>query len=110
MKSIVILIAFVVASTTIFASGGNENPKTESSSTFELSGYIIDEISGEALVGVAVRIGSQTTYTDFEGQFKIENLSLAQVTLKTSYVAYEDKEMEINPDSKSELRIALKEK
>ncbi len=110
MKNIIIVIVLVVLSTTIFATEGKESPKAENTSTFSISGTVVDAGTGEALVGVAVKIGSKTAYTDFEGQFKLANISENQTAIETSYVAYEDKKLELNPKNASEIKIALKEK
>lgn len=58
-----------------------------------LSGNVIDEVSGESLVGVEVKIeGSDVkTYTDFDGHFVINNLKAGQGKFVASYTSYKEK-------------------
>jgi hypothetical protein len=55
-----------------------------------ISGKVIDLTSGEALVGVEVSIEGSTTkvHTDFDGNFKIENLQPGAYNLIASYISY----------------------
>lgn len=55
-----------------------------------ISGKVIDLTSGEALAGVEVAIEGSTTkvHTDFDGNFKIENLQPGAYNLIASYISY----------------------
>jgi hypothetical protein len=58
--------------------------------TVSISGKVIDLTSGEALAGVEVSIEGSTTkvHTDFDGNFKIENLQPGAYNLIASYISY----------------------
>lgn len=58
--------------------------------TVSISGKVIDLTSGEALAGVEVTIEGSTTkvHTDFDGNFKIENLQPGAYNLIASYISY----------------------
>ena len=108
MKKIIILIGLVIFTLSISANGENDG-KTKKAST-ELKGQVIDSKSGEALVGVAVKFNNDTYYTDFEGEFKIENIVPGQYTLETSYVAYQNKQINVSfTENNESLQILLTE-
>ncbi len=63
--------------------------RTAESAAISFRGNIIDEVSGEAWVGVEVKVDGTDvkTYTDFDGHFVIDNLKAGQyklVTLRTT--------------------------
>lgn len=55
-----------------------------------LSGKIVDKLSGEELVGVAVRLNNTDAicYTDFEGVFKFNNIQPGQYKLNVEMISY----------------------
>lgn len=75
-----------------------------------LSGNVIDEVSGESLVGVEVKIeGSDVkTYTDFDGHFVINNIKAGQGKFVASYTSYNKNEKSFNFNSKTnQVKIEL---
>ena len=69
----------------------NKSTETVSAnSTVSISGKVIDFTSGEALAGVEVAIegSSKKVHTDFDGNFKIENLKPGSYNLIASYISY----------------------
>jgi hypothetical protein len=115
MKKLIIAVLVAFASTSAFAekietkTDAKAETKVESA-VLSLSGNIIDEVSGEALVGVEVKIeGSDVkTYTDFDGHFVINNMKAGQCKLVASYTSYSKKEKLFNIDSKSnQVKIEL---
>ena len=115
MKKVIFAILIALVSTTSFA--GKSDTKSEikaetktEAAMVSLSGNVIDEISGEALVGVEIKVeGSDTkTYTDFDGHFVISNLKAGQCKLVTSYTSYNKNEKTLLVNSKTnQVKIEL---
>jgi len=80
----------------------SKSKDTDTQATFLLSGSIVDENSGEALVGVEVKIAGtdKKTYTDFDGNFEFESIKPGQYELVTTYISYEQKAQQLEIDSK----------
>ncbi|NOU61557.1 carboxypeptidase-like regulatory domain-containing protein [Marinifilum caeruleilacunae] len=80
--------------------------------TTSLSGVVLDNETGEALVGVAIRFegSNETVYTDFDGNFKIENVVPGKYNVLSSYISYTDNKMkEVNVSGKNNVvRLVLK--
>lgn len=104
MKNIVLTFAIVLFSLSLIASEGSENKMV--STTF--AGTVIDNESGEALVGVAVKLNNQTVFTDFDGNFSFENVVPGTYEIETSYVSYQDNKMNIKIEQEQEVKIKLK--
>jgi len=97
MKKSLLTLSFLIAVVFVFAGNTgnpeNKNKSTETSSsnsTVSITGKVIDFTSGEALAGVEVAIeGSEKkVHTDFDGNFKIENLKPGSYNLIASYISY----------------------
>jgi len=77
-----------------------------------LSGIVLDNETGEALVGVAIRFegSKETVYTDFDGNFKIDNVVPGKYNILSSYISYTDNKMkEVNVSGKNNvIRLVLK--
>jgi hypothetical protein len=89
---------------------GSKSETKAAAATFPLSGNIIDEVSGEALVGVEVKIDGTDikTYTDFDGHFVIDGVKPGSCKLVASYTSYNKKEKTLDVDSKSnQVKIEL---
>lgn len=97
MKKTFLTLSFLAA--VIFAFAGNtgnsenKNKSTETTSAnaaVSISGKVIDFTSGEALAGVEVAIEglSKKVHTDFDGNFKIENIKPGSYNLIASYISY----------------------
>lgn len=105
MKSITTILIFL-AFTSVFANNNNEDkPKS-----FSITGKVIDNT--ESLTGVKVMLDNQelTVYTDFEGNFTIENVLEGEHTLSFSLVTYNNKEVVINPSRTNKVEVQLTEK
>lgn len=80
--------------------------------TTSLSGVVLDNETGEALVGVAIRFegSKETVYTDFDGNFKIDNVVPGKYNVLSSYISYTDNKMkEVNVSGKNNvIRLVLK--
>lgn len=104
MKRIIFAILVVLYTTSVFAekSGSKAEAKSESAA-LSISGNVIDQASGEALVGVEVKVdGSDVkTYTDFDGHFVIDNLKAGECKLVASYTSYNKSEKTYRLDTKT---------
>lgn len=115
MKKLIFAVMVVFLSATAFAEKSDSKAETKTSSNTEvallsLSGNVIDEVSGEALVGVEVKVEGLDvkTYTDFDGHFVISNLKAGQCKLVTSYTSYNKNEKTLLVNSKNnQVKIEL---
>jgi len=97
MKKALLTLSFLAAVVFAFAdNNGNSANKNKSNETVSanavvsISGKVIDFTSGEALAGVEVAIegSSQKVHTDFDGNFKIDNVKPGTYNLIASYISY----------------------
>ena len=65
-------------------------------STFNLSGIVVEEDSGEPLTGALIKINGieKECYTDFEGRFNIETLIPGNYDIEISYISFESTTLE----------------
>lgn len=102
------LVTIVIASLNVFANEG-ETEKNGSEAYAVISGQVVDENNGEALVGVAVKLNDdETVYTDFDGKFEFKHIKNGKYSIKTGYVAYEEKVIDFTTEHKEEIQIKLK--
>ncbi|MDO4496760.1 MAG: SusC/RagA family TonB-linked outer membrane protein, partial [Bacteroidales bacterium] len=67
-----------------------------------IQGQIIDNSTGEPLIGATIATKASKSggvTTDYNGQFSLETTEELPVTLKVSFVGYEDQEVDIYDDS-----------
>lgn len=111
MKKVIFALLVAFATTSAFAE--KAETKTDSKSeavVISLSGNIIDEVSGEALVGVEVKVDGTDvkTYTDFDGHFILDNLKSGDCKLIASYTSYNKSEKTFTVNSKNnQVKIEL---
>jgi hypothetical protein len=106
MKKVIFAIVIALASTSVFAEKTDSKSEVKAESAMiALSGNVIDEVSGEALVGVEVKVeGSDVkAYTDFDGHFVFNNIKSGDCKLVASYTSYkkEEKILKITPKNNS---------
>ena len=109
MKNILLSIVFVLLAGYIVA--GNEGKEKIDSSTgkatpaqmISISGQVLDIQTGEVLTGVEVEIEGMDVkaYTDFDGNFTIDNITPGKYNLIASLISYkksllEDYNLDIN--------------
>lgn len=72
-----------------FAGGGKK--------TTTLRGEVTDK-SGEPLAGVQIKLkdSGKTFYTDFEGKFELDQVTIADHQLEISYISYETKKVQLD--------------
>lgn len=95
MKKLILSVFVLIASISVFAEKSDSKAENKSAAKSEMamtavSGNIIDEITGEALVGVEVTVeGSDSkAYTDFDGHFTLKNVKAGECTLVVNYTSY----------------------
>lgn len=86
----IITLSILFAATVMADNEGAKNPESTPVETISISGKVTDFISGEALTGVEVTIeGTDVkTYTDFDGNFKVDNLKAGKYNIIASYISY----------------------
>lgn len=96
MKNIlkVLVLSLLVSASLNAAAEKNDKNATEAkanSVTCTISGQVVDQATGEALVGVAVKVAGtdKVAYTDFDGKFAIGGLSQGQYSLESNFISYE---------------------
>src|SRR5699024_967893 len=73
----------------------------------DLSGTVTDSISGEALVGVTVRVkgASKGAVTDANGQYHLSGIQ-NDATIVISYISYQPKTIAVNGRTKIDIQLA----
>lgn len=111
MKKIAIIFLLALTVIAVNAKGTDEKSSdTESNSTALITGTVADLKSGEALVGVEVKIEGTDlkTYTDFDGNFAFKNVKPGDYKLVANYISYQKKTEELHLSAKeNELTIKL---
>ena len=59
----------------------------------QLNGLIVDEKTGESIAGAEIFLNNKPTgiYSDFEGNFKLEDIPVGNYNLKVEFISYKDK-------------------
>lgn len=94
---------------------GEKNSETKAKaelSAANVAGIIVDEVSGETLVGVEVSIEGTNlkTYTDFDGNFAFENVAVGEYSISAKLVSYkeiEGKKLNVNVNNNDDLKLKM---
>jgi len=116
MKKLILSVLVLVASVSVFAEKADSKAENKTAAKNEMAltvvtGNIIDEITGEALVGVEVTVeGSDSkTYTDFDGHFTLKDVKAGECKLIANYTSYSKTEKTVELKSKkNQVKIELK--
>lgn len=116
MKNIILSFVFVALIGIAYADNEGTTSTASESTPVEmvsLSGTVIDFASGEVLTGVEVTIEGTDikVYTDFDGNFEINNVTPGNYNIIASYISYEKsliENFEANTQNK-EVDIKLQE-
>ena len=77
-----------------------------------VTGMVVEDATGEPLPGAMVRVQglSKKYYTDFEGNFYIDDLKPGSYEIEVSYISFESKKLtEVQIDRKNNsLLVSLK--
>ncbi|MBL7971593.1 MAG: carboxypeptidase-like regulatory domain-containing protein [Prolixibacteraceae bacterium] len=111
MKKIIFAALIALVAIPAFAEKAENKTGTKTqTSGLSISGNVTDEVSGEALVGVEVKLegSDQKAYTDFDGHFVIDNIKAGDCKLVASYISYNKDEKTLKLDSKTnQVKIKL---
>ncbi len=96
MKINVIVIAILAVVSFSSFKGEKSKESNTSATLFNLCGTVIDNQTGETLVGVEVLLEGtdQKTYSDFDGNFVFENISKGEYEVIAKIVSYKDSKKE----------------
>jgi hypothetical protein len=82
-----------------------------------IRGKVVDAVSQRGLPGASVVVLDSVNFngsaTDVDGSFKLENVPIGRVSLKVSFIGYEDQFLQnlvLNPSKQMVLNIQLQEK
>lgn len=94
------------------ASEDDDKNESTNAPTTALKGQVVDKATGEALTGVKLKIKGEdlTTYTDFEGNFKVQGLNPGTYAIETSFISYKEEtcgNISLQLDDKNEVTIRL---
>ncbi|MCB9187625.1 MAG: carboxypeptidase-like regulatory domain-containing protein, partial [Flavobacteriales bacterium] len=85
--------------------------------TQTIRGKVVDAVSQRPLPGASVVVLDSSKFqgaaTDFDGNFHLENVPIGRVSLKVSFIGYEDQFLQnlvLNPSKQLVLNIQLQEK
>ncbi|MFZ4549649.1 MAG: carboxypeptidase-like regulatory domain-containing protein, partial [Bacteroidales bacterium] len=107
--SIVVIGIVLMVSNNLFAIGDNTGaPNTKSN----ISGKVIDNKTGESLVGVAISVEGTDikTYSDLDGNFEISSLTPGNYNLILSLISYKNslvENLKISANEKEVIDIKL---
>jgi hypothetical protein len=107
--SVIILAVAISFTSNVFANGDlPENSPSKAS----LSGKVIDNKTGESLVGVAVEVEGtdMKVYTDLDGNFTINSIDPGSYNLVLSLISYKNslvENLKLNPSKKEVVDIKL---
>jgi len=114
MKRVLLSVLFIALIGIIYADNdGAKSGEPSGSSpalTITLTGKVIDFNSGEALTGVEVKIEGTDirAYTDFDGNFEIEDVIPGKYNIIASYISYNKSFIENFNADKKDCRIDIK--
>jgi len=110
MKKILLVAAMFLLAVTLHAKDNETKSKdSDSNATIMVAGSIVDQNSGESLVGVEVKIEGtdMKTYTDFDGNFSFKNVKPGDYKLVANYISYQQNSKELSINS-NENNIQIK--
>jgi hypothetical protein len=87
----VLFVLVLVCSIALVKANEPENVPAKAK-TSQIEGVVLDHKTGEALVGVCLKLkGSDiVTYTDLKGNFEIENVTPGTYDIEINYISYKD--------------------
>ena len=103
-----VLVAMALnANAIIEGENTSTNATTTSSAVLKVRGQVVDKITGEALVGVAVKIADKTTYTDFDGYFSTTVANQNTLSINANLISYGQTEVSIDSSCSESVKLEL---
>ncbi len=101
MKKILLIFVSLslIAAANLYAEGEGKDSKNAVMTT-SIEGTILDNETGEGLVGVEVKLeGAQkSTYTDFDGNFTFDSVVPGNYSITANYVSYKKHNLNLKVD------------
>ncbi|GAF01850.1 carboxypeptidase-like regulatory domain-containing protein [Saccharicrinis fermentans] len=114
MKKALLLFAMVTfMSMSSFTGEKNNKAKATVVAKTSINGSVMDETTGETLVGVEVILEGTDlkTYTDFDGHFTFDGVSVGKYTVNAKLISYNEiKGRELKVEASTHNHIAFKMK
>jgi uncharacterized membrane protein len=113
MKTLLITLGLLVVLTiSITAKEKESEKKIETSAAVAvttLTGVVIDKVTGEPLTGVEVCIDGtgQKAYTDFDGNYKFDNLTPGDYSVSVSLISYTNNKKSVKLRSATQNTVKL---
>ncbi len=85
-----------------------ENATDVKTETLSLNGVVLDKLTGETLAGAVVTANGKKLYTDFDGNFSLDNVCNGKCSIKVSLISYQEQTVEVDPASVKQVEIKLK--
>lgn len=109
ITTILLALTLVLSFSSVMA---KDNPKEKPEApTTSLTGKILDAQTGEALVGVSVKIeGSDIeAYTDFDGNFQFDGILPGEYTISATMISYkkESSKLDVKLNNENDLKLNL---
>jgi len=109
MKKVLFVLVLVLSISVVKANEPENAPAK--ARTNQIEGVVTDHLTGEVLVGVCLKLkGSEkTTYTDLQGNFKLEDITPGTYDIEIDYVSYKDVTLKSvsTADSNVKLKVEL---
>lgn len=116
MKTILVLVAAVLLSVSVYAKDNKNDKEIKGAATTEtvqqaswidITGSVIDNKSNESLAGAAIFIDGNKCYSDLEGNFSISDLRPGKHNVRVELISYQPSEMEIDVRKDQKIHIGL---
>lgn len=107
MKRLIFLFVMTLGISQLYGSEPDQKSNQPVNSSC-IKGTITDHLTGEALVGVSLKLegSDKKVYTDLQGVFRIDNVPPGKYDIKIAYVSY--KEVTLREVSSSSMATTLK--
>jgi len=108
MKKVLIVLALVMSISQVRADEPEKDMPLAKATT-QIEGKVIDHMTGEALVGVTLKLsGSEKkTYSDLDGNFKFDEISTGIYDIEIDYVSYNDVTLKSVSTASSDVKIKV---
>ena len=116
MKTILVLIATVLLSVSVYAEDNKNDKNVKSTAvteavrkvnTVDISGSVVDNKSNESLAGAAIFIDGNKYYSDLDGNFSVSDLKPGKHTVRVELISYQPSEMQVDLQKDKEIKIGL---
>lgn len=104
----VALVLVLALSVTLAKATEPENAPAKAK-TNQIEGVVTDHLTGEALVGVSLKLkgSDKATYTDLQGNFKMEGITPGTYDIEIDYVSYKDLTLKSVSTATSDVKLKV---